>query len=148
MIIFRFVLAYERKCKQRDQPQESCTRHGWKEAVNFCEASSKNMSLCSFTQGEKRHPNRCSCDVGTFIWRHQKNHKCKHISLVWECFVLQPVILLWWPKVISDSFCRITIGLFRVSSACGEGRTVCSVWFPKKWGCTQRCASSWSTDCV
>lgn len=92
------------------------------------------MSLCSFTQGEKRHLNRCSYDVGTFIWRHERNHKCKHISLVREHFVLQPVILWWWPKVIFNSFYRINYHQAFKGEQCrsnGEGSIVPSRVFKK-----------------
>ena len=97
------------------------------------------MSLCSFTQGGKRHPNRCSYDVGTFVWRHQKNHKCKHISLVQNAFVLQPVSdSWWWPKAIVNSFCRINYHPALKGEWCrsnGEGSIVPSRFFKNKWGC-------------
>lgn len=139
MIIFRFLLANERKPKQIEQLKESYTRQGWKQTVNFQQTSSKNISLCSFTQEEKMHPNRCSCDVGTFIWSHQKNHKRKHIFFSIEKCVLKPMILLWWPKAIFDSIYWIIIQHLRVSNAgvCGEGSLVCPIGFLRKWEYTR-----------
>lgn len=73
----------------------------------------KVLTICPFVHlpKGKKCPNRCGCDVGTFIWRHQKNRKCKHISPVWECLCVFSVILLWWPKAISPSSYRTGISV-------------------------------------
>lgn len=98
------------------------------------------LTICPFVHlpKGKKHPNRCARDVGTLIWRHQANHKCKHISLVWECFVFNPEILLLWPEAIFHSSYRIGMSMWKGQTSMPysinkEKRVYWEVWQSFNW---------------
>lgn len=132
----KFESSYEgiKNTKQGDQLKESSCQYQARMEVDLISIR-QVLTICPFVHSPKgkKHPNRCACDVGTLIWRHQANHKCKHISLVWECFVFNPEVLLLWPEDIFHSSYR--------KGMSGKDKLLCLTALTKKKGYTERYGS-------
>lgn len=131
------LLSYEgiNNTKQGEQLKESSCQYQARMEVDLISIR-QVLTICPFVHlpKGKKHPNRCAHDVGTLIWRHQANHKCKHISLVWECFVFILRSYYYGPR---PSFIRPT----EWGWVCGKDKQVCLTALTKKRGYTERYSS-------